>query len=76
MIIQFVDHVVNDSHGNMPTDQRLNRAVQREIQEQMLTCDNGTEGFEEYLDTGEDQMPDHVSIIDENEFFLRYENEF
>lgn len=73
MIIQYCDDVIIDGFD---FGTRMYQAEKRHIQESMLTTHNGCEGFEDYLDCGEDQMPDHVSIIDENEFFLRYEGEF
>lgn len=75
MIIQYCDDVLKDSHGINPTDNRLYRAIQREIQESLLTTPNGTEGFEEYEDC-DPELPPDISIIDEIEFFERYEGEF
>lgn len=77
-VIQFCDDVMVNSYGGNISPgygDRLHRAVQREIQESMLTTPNGTEGFEDFEDT-EPYMPSHISVIDEKEFIERYYGDF
>lgn len=77
-VIQFCDDVMVDAYGGNISPgygSRLYRATQREIQEAMLTTPNGTEGFEEFEDQDQ-ELPPHISIIDESEFIERYYGDF